>query len=181
MALAYGTLIAIPDAQVEIETLVQGGEVVTFSAPADWSPATVGNVQGSGPQWAGTTMVFVGCDIGEFIATPDHVVVLADLTLVQAAQLTPDMSLLGADGAPRQVQRLLVGEFTAGICAIATDVPWNPESLAGRLLNTNGIVTGDYLLEINFEPGDAPRIGTPEYDEATEGPATESRADLRNL
>lgn len=138
---------------MEIETIADGHPVLTFTSPADWSPTTVASTQVTGGSTKQTMMVFVGCyEDGGVVVTPDHVFLLADLTLTRADRLKPGMSLFGADGGPIEVRKVMTAEYEGDVYAIATAVSWNPESLAGRLLNTNGIVTGDYLLETHFQP-----------------------------
>jgi len=169
MALAYGTQVGTPTGLKAIETLAVADAVLASGEPLGWKTWAVRFSDGVSPGRE-STMVFVRWDDGEIIATPDHVFVRADLNLVQAQMLMPGIQLLGADGGPVTVEVVMMGQFTGGIHAIGTDAPWPAAQLAGHLLSTQGVVTGDFFVEQNFERDvpnaltDLPVIGSPAYD-----------------
>lgn len=174
MSVANGTLIAVPGGQRAVEDIAMGDSVLASGSPLEWHQNTVAFSQGT-PPGGHQALVYMAWNEGEVLATQNHVFVLLDFSLRRADQLTPGLILLGADGGEVEVQSVSVGQFAGGVHAIATEAPWNPPSLAGRLLNTNGIVTGDYMLQLNYRGGDEAKIGTPEYGQ----PA--SHTTLRNL
>lgn len=173
MALVNGTPVAVPDGTRRIEEIAVGDPVRASGSPLAWTPATVGFSQGTGPDGHQPMMVYVVWNGGEIIATSDHVFVLADLSLGTASRLRPGLSLLAPDGTGLPIEAVSVGTYAGGIHEIATSAPWNPGSLNGRLLSTGGVVTGDFQLQIHFQPADEPVVGTEAY--------TQSHATLRNL
>ncbi len=170
MSLAYGTPVGTPAGPRAIETLVIGDAVLASGEALGWKAWAVRFSEGLGPSGSGASMmIFVSWDDGEIIASPDHVFVRADLSMVQAQMLVPGIQLLGADGGPVTVQDVMMGQWTRGIHAIGTGAPWPAAQLAGHLLSTQGVVTGDFFVEQNFHqdlPGaltELPVIGTTAY------------------
>lgn len=173
MALAYGTQVGTPTGYQSIETLEVGDALLASGEPLGWKTWAVKFSQGVPPdssRSASLTMIFVRWDDGEIIASPDHVFVRADLKLVQAQMLTPGIQLLGADGGLVTVEAVLAGQWAGGIHAIGTNAPWPAAQLAGHLLSTQGVVTGDFFVEQNFERDvpnaltGLPVIGSPAYE-----------------
>lgn len=98
---------------------------------------------------------------------------MTDGTLKQARKLVPGKDMLvRADGSPTPINSLEVGLFNKGVHHIATsNAP--AKSLDGHLLLANGIVAGDYAVQISLasdagaiddEHEDAPEFGTKEYN-----------------
>lgn len=183
MALAYGTVVATPEGRRAIQQLEVRAAILASGEPLAWKPWTVKFSDGAPPgpsRSGGRTMVRLRWDDGEIIVTPDHVFVRSDLHLVQAQMLPPRSQLLGADGAPVTVQAVELGSFNVGVHGIGTNAPWPTAAFAGHLLNTQGVVTGDAFVEMNFGrdmPGalaGLPVIGSQEYGLQTpDGPLVE--------
>lgn len=148
MSLAYGTPVATPGGEKPIENLTRGDPVLTSHADGGWGPLKVAFSMGASPGGE-HQMVFLQWQGGELIVSPDHPLQLANGAIGRADRLVPGQKLRGADGSPVTVEIVLVGRFSGGIHDIATDAPWRPGSLDGRLLRTGGVVSGDYTLQVN--------------------------------
>jgi hypothetical protein len=179
---AYGTPIATPAGEKVIEQFMIGDDVSAASiAPKgkslglSWGAKVVYFSSGTGPLRKGAThyptMVFV--HYGEdksLIVTEDQLFLLSNGQLKQANALSVLDMLVNADGSPVRINAVKLGEYGGGLHHIATDIKFEGD-INGHLLNSNGVVTGDYTLQIHAEQlGDrlatGPRIGTPDYEKA---------------
>lgn len=184
---AYGTKIAIPDGFKAIEKFQIGDRVMTAAVEPgktvqfNWSSAKVTFSSGTGEDSIQPAMVYVhfGVD-GQIVVTPDHLFMMSDGKLKRADRLVPGRdNLVSAEGAAVQVNEVSIGEYHGGVHHIATNVDFNLEAenpLSGHLLISEGVVTGDFNLQIHaedlkaanyFEPDhdDLPQIGTAEYED----------------
>ncbi len=178
--LAYGTPIAIPSGMNAIEKIVVGDLVMGASMQVakgkisfEWTPETVSFSQGTPPSsptsGIASTMVFIYCD-GDLglIATQDQLMLLSTGKMKQAGTLVPDIDLLvSVDGSAIPIQSVKIGNWQGGVHHITINKSTSPD-VNGHLLNANGIVIGDFQLQINpqglgdmFEAG--PMIGSDEY------------------
>lgn len=113
-------------------------------------------------------------DTNYLLVTAIQPFLMKDGTLKQAQKLVPGKDeLVLADGSTTPLISLEVGMFKRGVHHIATTTA-PAESLEGHLILTNGIVSGDYALQISLESEegavedahkDAPTFGTREYIE----------------
>jgi hypothetical protein len=175
---AYGTPIATPVGMRAVETIAKGDQV-TVATAIDGAKLTWGTHQvmfssGTGPDSSQPGMVhlrFNGDQV--LVATADQVMMLEAGTLVQAGRVIPGTDrLLLADGSSAPIDEARMGTFALGVHHIATGLSWD-NTIVGHLLNANGAVGGDYLLQLHLGslpasalvPGhwDRPIIGTPEY------------------
>lgn len=183
---ASSTPVADPQGFKAIGDYNVGDQVLTaFRTSQDWTwqPETVQFSSGSpattdsGPT-AGNLMLMIEYGEGKsLIATPNQLFAVADGKLKRADQLAPgDDSLVGEDGSGVSIGRISSGYYKGPVHHIATDMVTYEEftgSLDGHLINTNGVVAGDYLLQLfqdtpkmapNLDTS-APTIGTPAYQE----------------
>ncbi|ATQ41284.1 Hint domain-containing protein [Caulobacter mirabilis] len=147
MSLAYGTLVAAPGGARRIEDIRHGDKVFASDGEDGWRPSTVAfsdGTPGGGGEW---TMVRVVLADGDVVATMDHPFLMADGAIRRAERLASGDRLRAADGSQAVVYMVSLDRFRGGAHAVATDAPWKPGSLAGRLLQTGGVVTGDFILE----------------------------------
>ena len=179
---AYGTPIATPDGEkaiqefqpgdlVSVATLESTGETLRLS----WSAKPVQFSSGTPPLPKGSTfptMIFVnyGEEQKSIIATSDQLFLLANGKVKQAGTLTINDRLVAADGTPVRINAVKLGEYSGGIHHIALSSRFT-EDLDGHLLNSNGVVTADFSVQIQTERlGDllerGPAIGEPAYHEA---------------
>ncbi|UVM52971.1 hypothetical protein LOY38_13535 [Pseudomonas sp. B21-015] len=85
----------------------------------------------------------------QLIASVDHLFFLASGKLKRADRLVPHKDqLMSAEGTPLDILSSLSGTWDKGLHHIATDMHFNG-SLNGHLINSAGVVSGDYCLQIN--------------------------------
>lgn len=174
--LAFGTPIATPQGVKAIELFDIGDSVSVGS----WDKSKLGWADGSVKFSSGTdpgsinTMIFI--EFGEqrqIIATPDNLFLMSDGKLKRADRLVPRKDhILTAEGSALGITAVIAGQWTKGLHHIATGLEFTG-SLDGHLINANGIVTGDYCLQINLhelvkmglmdDPANEPALGSREY------------------
>jgi hypothetical protein len=174
--LAFGTPIATPDGVKAIELFNVGDSV----SVGNWDKSKLGWASGSVKFSSGTdpgsinTMIFIEFDGGrQIIATPDNLFLMSDGKLKRSDRLVPDRDrILTAEGSALGVTAVLSGQWTKGLHHIATGLEFTG-SLDGHLINANGIVVGDYCLQINQhelikmglmdDPANVPALGSSEF------------------
>ena len=94
----------------------------------------------------------------ELICTLDELFLLANGNFKQASQLTLRDTLVAPNGQNVPINAIKLAEYSGGIHHIATTLKFdgNPN---GHLLHSNGVVTGDYTLQIHA-PGLGSRLET---------------------
>jgi hypothetical protein len=181
---AYGTQIAISETETKTVELFFAGDKVlagSMSITKDekisltWDKATVVYSMGSGPMASGehavNDVVLISYGKGqEIICTPDQIFLLSNGKLKYAQQLNLiDNTLTAPDGSPLKINSITRMKYKGGIHHISTNSK-PTKNANGNLLNSNGVVTGDYSLQISASGlGDlletGPHIGSEEYDE----------------
>jgi hypothetical protein len=185
--LAAETPVADPGGFKALEDYAIGDEVLAAARSGDswsWESKTVAFSSGSpattstGPRDGNITVCVEYGDGKWLIATPNQLFALPDGNLKRADQLAPSHDqLAGADGGAVPITRVSTGYYKGGIHHISTSmVPYDEfdGSIDGHLINANGIVCGDYLLQMfqdtkKMKPhieSSAPSIGTYAYSQA---------------
>ena len=174
--LANGTLIAIPDGTKAIQ-LFSIGDAVTVgkydASGLSWSAGTVAFSSGS-DAGSDASMIFVDyADGRQLIASIDHLFLLASGKLKRADRLVPGIDqLMSAEGNPIDIKGTHSGKWTNGLHHIATGAEFSG-TLDSHLLNSAGVVSADYYLQINqqklidaglMDSADvSPALGSAEY------------------
>ena len=175
---AWGTPIATPDGEKAIETFERGDQVSVASIDSSggtiklsWGAKPVEFSDGTPPlprseQYPYMVFVHYGED-KHMICTLDQLFLLTNGKLKQAANLTINDKLVGADGSEVGINAVQLAEYGGGLHHIATSLEFDG-NMDGHLLNSNGVVTGDYTLQVHYgQLGDRAEegysIGTPEY------------------
>ncbi|MQA19850.1 hypothetical protein [Rugamonas rivuli] len=120
----------------------------------------------------------------QILVTPGHLFLLASNGRLKASQyLAPGDLLAQADGGSAKVILGILNDqpVPTSIHSLALVGDYDGSNLAGHLVNSNGIVTADYEVQVHFEADGAtalgaeqelpPEIGTPEYAALHHGPA----------
>ncbi|MCX4968007.1 hypothetical protein OHA98_25250 [Streptomyces sp. NBC_00654] len=176
--LAFGTMVQEGNGSFKaIETYVEGDEVLAAGTGLTWAPASVvfsGGTTGASRQ---KFTVLVRYENTAIAVTSDHLFLLAgaDRILRRADRLTTDDQLMSPTGEPVDIKGVHIGDYLAGFHHIAvTGKGTVPDTLDGHLLNTNGVVSADYLVQITARSGDVagfrsstqeniPVVGSPDY------------------
>lgn len=157
MSFAYDTRIAVPSSgEVPIQSLAVGDSVQAASLrPGEapfWEPSEVELSEGIAPGLAETAVAIAFSDGGPpLVCVPDQIFVGADGRLVAADLLAPGDALLRPDGGQRPIVSVVLGRFIGGLHDVATSRDWNG-SPDGHLLAADGVIAGDYLVQLHLGP-----------------------------
>ncbi|MBV9931266.1 MAG: hypothetical protein JO013_10015 [Alphaproteobacteria bacterium] len=157
---AWHTPIAVPAGEPKpIQTFVIGDPVLAAGTDLKWVPYAVQFSQGIPPgEEYGKTMFSVYFELAgsvtSLVVTADHVFLLADGSLKRTEHLVPGTDqLMSAEGEAVHLLAMETGGWFGGIHHIATGEAIATE-IKGHLLNSKGIVTGDWALQMaDFEGG----------------------------
>lgn len=116
-----------------------------------WETLNVAFSGGTSPKdTAQEMMVIQYGETGSITVTSDQIFLLPDGTLSTAEKLTPGQYLVTDSGDPVLIIGVYLGNFTGGIHHLATSLESEEEvDVDGHLLSTNGIVTGDFYLQVH--------------------------------
>ena len=153
--LAFGTPVQIDKAEYEvIEKIAVGDSVYACGKDLVWQKQKVEFSQGTtGASRQKDTVLVMYLDKA-LVVTSDHIFLMANSMLKKADRLVVGDQLMSPDGKPVEIQSLHIGEYTAGFHHIATVKALPDANLNGHLLNTNGVVSGDYIVQISMRSGE---------------------------
>ncbi|MVO98269.1 Hint domain-containing protein [Paenibacillus lutrae] len=179
---AHGTQIGTPYGHRAIEKFSVGDKVITASMQQSeqgfqltWKKAKLNFSNGTGPHSHQPTMIYIRFGgHGSIIVTPDHLFLMPSGKLKRADRLVPAKDLLiSYNGTQVVIDEISIGEYKGGVHHIATDVSFDG-SLDGHLLLSEGLVSGDFNLQIHQNElktsgmmendGNDPKVGTQEYE-----------------
>src|SRR5579875_385137 len=173
--LAFGTLVESGDGLFKaIETYTTDDQVMAAGTDLQWSSRPVvfsGGTTGASRQKYTVLVLYGNTAIA---VTSDHLFLLGNRTLRRADRLTPEDTLMSPEGQPVPIRSVHIGDYLAGFHHIATSKEPPGPGLESHLLNTNGVVSADYTVQIFARRGEAagfsayenmsrPVVGSPEY------------------
>lgn len=181
---AWGTLIAVPGEEREVQTIGVGEPILAGSVTVmggavqvSWAPRTVAYSDGTSPAPEQTVVLIQYGDDGELIVTTDQPFVTPEGELVRADRLTVEDRLVDAQGNPVAIAAVVLGKREVGLHHLATDVA-SDSGLDGHILLANGVLAGDHTVRLlqnsvfaeAFASGhdERPVLGTEEYAQALE-------------
>jgi len=177
---AYGTPVTLPDRKTAKLETVRNGDLVlvaTWSKGAlTWRPRTVYFSQGLGPVpkgERGAQVIFLTTERGELVISRSQLFLMPSGKLKAASKLTPKDQLVDEAGHPVAIRRVTIAQFQGGLHHISVEVD-KAAPYEGHLLIWNGIVCGDYHLQLHGsdleklglleKAATAPEIGNPYLD-----------------
>lgn len=187
---AANTPIAVPNGLMAIGDLLVSNQVMAAAGkPGAWTWTAQDVTFSAGtpaalPGTPGNMMIFLSYgDNQSLIASRDQLFVMTDGLLKRADQLVPGTDMLiAADGSdPVKINLLASGYYLGAVHHIATSTPSYDEwdgSIDDHLINANGIVSGDYLLQMyqdtpkmapNMTDPEAPDLGHADYKASNPG------------
>lgn len=173
--LAFGTPVQIDADRYEaIEKIVVGDYVLAAGTNLVWQRAKVEFSQGTSSESLQPFTVLLTYGDTALAVTSDHLFMLDGGRLKRADRLVKGDRLTASDGSPVEVQSVHIGDYMAGFHHIATKKEIPQENLDGHLINTNGVVSADYIVQIFHRSGEfragfvedhdeLPVMGSPEY------------------
>lgn len=184
------TPVGVPGGMRKIGDIAIGDQVLAAAKQGTswaWTPQQVQFSSGSPADFrsgAGNLMLYIEYgDAKWLVATSNQLfLVMASGKLKRADQLIPGVDqLVSGEGAGVAIARIHSGNFQGGVHHIATAVVSYEDftgSIDNHLINANGIISGDYLLQIfqdtdkmkpNMADPKAPSVGTPAYKSKNAG------------
>lgn len=171
--LAFGTPVQAAEGEFRaIEEYQVGDTVLAAGRSLEWSPVEVRYSAGTSGASLQKFAVLVAYLDTALVVTSDHEFLMPDGSLKRADRLTPDDSLVAPDGEAVPVRSATIGDYFAGFHHIATSLEEPSGDLTGHLLNTNGVISADYIVQITdrvkvdasgFVSPDDLIVGSPEY------------------
>lgn len=137
-----------------IQTFVIGDRVLAFDADGQSRESTIAFSNGTSATSVQPEMAYVSFRIGNeditVTTTLNHTFLGADRRLIQAQMLVPNYQVMLADGAVTVITKLEIKSYTGGVWNIATTTE-QPENLDGHLVDTDGILSGDFALQLFYD------------------------------
>lgn len=140
---------------------IQGGDkILAAGVDLEWKPVTVAYRNGSLEKSLIPGLFYVAYKLeGEkearhLVVTPDHLFLMySTKSLKKVQHLVPGNKLIDKKGQPAIVQFVVTGHHETTVQSIQMEGELDPDNLDGHLLNSNGVVTADYLLQVSYEMG----------------------------
>jgi len=173
--LAFGTPIQISTTDYKaIEQIQLNENVLAAGKDLKWESKKVVFSQGTTGVSRQKYTVLLTYNRTALAVTSDHIFLLADNTLIAADRLTTGHKLVSPEGEPISIKSVHIGDYTSGFHHIATSKSLEDDNLTGHLLNTNGVVSGDYALQLFYRDksldksltenhSSLPIVGSPAY------------------
>jgi len=168
---AGATLVALPGSNwSKIMDIKVGDKVLALKQDKTWKPMDVKFSDGTqGDGFPVPYIIFVETVTGiQLIVTADHPFLLSTGKLQRASRLTTDDKLVDENNNPVGIKQVGYGSYTGPIWNISTSEGAPGEPMWGHLINTAGIVSGDYyaqLFLVDEAMLSSPLVGSPEYVE----------------
>ena len=154
---AYNTPIAVSKDEFKfIQDFRNGDTVLAAGKDLKWEPKTVAYSSGMGPASKGAYMVYIlygSSDDPQFlIVTEDHLFLTPEGDLVPANTIKPGEFLVSDKNKKVPVIFAVAGNYDGGVHHISTG-PFDGKNLDGHLLNSNGVVSADFDVQIRYFTG----------------------------
>ncbi|MBO9545433.1 hypothetical protein [Caulobacter sp.] len=157
------------EARAGVYTLIQdirsGDEILACGLDLAWRPTSVKYRTGDTEPSTIPGMYYVEYLMaGEaanrhLLVTVDHLFLMhSSKTLKKVQTLVPGDELMMADGQQAIVQFAVVGEHFTAVQSLEMDGRLDPRTLSGHLVNSNGVVTADYAVQVLYEMGDPDNV-----------------------
>lgn len=174
--LAFGTPVQTGDGSFRaIEQYVVGDTVMASGLSLEWSSKEVAFSAGTSGVSRQKFTVLITYGDTALAVTSDHLFLIQSGALKRADRLTPNDVLVSPRGEPVPIRSVHIGDYLAGFHHVATSKAAPGADLQGHLLNTNGVVSADYAVQLfarnddvkgfSAQHADLPVIGSREYVE----------------
>lgn len=149
-----GTFVLVQDVHAQdllmAASIAQGGNLTWAQKPVELASGVFQDP--GGPLLGGMYTVAYKYADGEeqsrfVVVTADHLFLMADGTLKPVQALGNGELLRRADNGTSEIDFVVYGSTTKGMYSIQMG-PFDGKNLDGHLLNTNGIVTSDYAVQV---------------------------------
>jgi hypothetical protein len=151
--LAFNTPVAIGNDQNKAIQDFKVGDTVLAREKDQWVEKIVKFSDGTSPISVQPEMCYITCEIDgkqqALVTTMDHTLLTEENKLIQARQLRVGTKIQLASGGLTPVLKFDVRSYTGGVWNISTGIG-EPSSLEGHLINTQGVVSGDYAVQLYY-------------------------------
>lgn len=151
---AYDTPVAIGKGQTKPIQLFELGDPVLARENGQWVSKTVKFSNGTSSTSIQPEMCYITYELnGEeqtIVVTLDHTFLTPGNKLIRADQLMAGSELQVAAGGITPILKFEVNSYEGGIWNIATSDKGVPTSLEGHLIDTQGLISGDYAVQLFF-------------------------------
>lgn len=145
----------------EIESFVAGEDVMAAGVTLEWAPRPVVFSRGTTRVFRQMNVVLVQYENKEMSVIGDHLFLVAghgnDRILKRADRLTAEDRLISPIGEPVEITGLYTGQLLSRFHHVGATsrvpVGDNLHDLDGHLLNTNGVVSADYIVTLSVRNG----------------------------
>jgi len=179
---------ATPSQTRTIESFKVSDPVMAADLSFVWTQRAVFEVVGTDQIGQPNTM-YVRYEGGSLTITADHLFLVNGSKLITADKLTLQDTLTGPQGNPVKIIELHTGDYFGSFHNVTTNAPTPGGDPNGHLVNTNGVISGDYALQTDYvagalpqgllheEIGSRPVVGSLEYQERYDSaePSDEAR------
>lgn len=141
VAATWDVMRSIQDFKVGDTVLAAGADLKFTETEVKFSDGTTG---GSAQPYS----IFIEYGDKSLIVTADHLFFMPNGKLKRADRLSIEDSLVAPDGSEVQLTSVSMGTFYGGFHHIATSIEDPQGNLDGHLLNVNGVVTTDYVVQL---------------------------------
>ncbi|MEH6877968.1 hypothetical protein [Priestia megaterium] len=153
-----------------VQDIKKGDYVYAAGLDLKWHRKKVTFSQGTeGRSKQPLTIYIAYGDDQHLIVTPDSLFLMEDKKLKRADKLTPEDYLINQNGEKVRIAGVVSGDFYGGFHHIATEIEVPSNDLQGHLIVANGIVCGDYMLQVYYQSkdfeGNQLTVGTKDYKE----------------
>ena len=158
----------------EIQNLEVGDDVWACGVDLSFRKHTVEFSDGTQGKSAQPFSIFLEYGDTQLIVTSDHLFLLPNGKLKRADRLSTEDRLVAPDGSEVVIRSVSMGTFYGGFHHVATSRTDPKGNLDGHLLDTNGVISADYAVQLFYEeqeeirslvesPEEQPIVGTTEY------------------
>jgi hypothetical protein len=151
--ISTGTVINIDKDATMVESINKESTILVAGKDLKWEKKDVIFTDGSLKISKQQSVILVMYAKSGIAVSADHIFRLHDGSLITAERLSPQHYLTSFDGNPIPVRSVHVGEYASGFYHIEVQiVPEQPDWPLSFFI-TNGVVSGDYTLQLFFRDG----------------------------
>ncbi|MBC9909375.1 hypothetical protein [Chitinophaga varians] len=145
--------ISIPQGQATVQELQPGSPLHAATLKGDkpvWEPVLVDLYQPSGGGQPRQAHLLFNNN-NQMVTSVDQLLLLRTGQLIRADKLVPGThQLVDKDGNEVGIAQVSIGTFGEAVYSLASNAPY-AGTMDGHLLLANGVITGDYILQLNAE------------------------------
>lgn len=149
---SFETLIQVDASRfLPIETISAGDSILVAGKDLKWEKRTVQLAANSLNIPRNTTSMLISYGNKQLAVPLDQLLLLSNGELTRASKLSLTNTLSDANGNPITIELFQIGNFPHMCSNIATSLRLEDANLSGHLFVLNGVVCGDYTLQLFYK------------------------------